>query len=89
MSGGGFDPEEFSLAATNIALQRLRVRGLAAAVLGLFEPVAVCAGHSDVCESCGNFTPTPELRPQSTISADSTTTSTPEAGSAKPDGTRG
>lgn len=26
-SGGGFDPEEFSLAATNIALQRLRTRG--------------------------------------------------------------
>lgn len=26
-SGGGFDPEEFSLAEANIALQRLRVRG--------------------------------------------------------------
>jgi hypothetical protein len=26
-SGGSFDPEEFSLAATNIALQRVRVRG--------------------------------------------------------------
>ncbi len=26
-SGGGFDPEAFSLAATNIGLQRLRIRG--------------------------------------------------------------
>jgi hypothetical protein len=30
-SGGGFDPEEFSLAATNIALQRVRIRASSAA----------------------------------------------------------